>query len=109
MSDVFDSYGSTEAVGTSELRRPPVPLLIVGAVLVAVSLGMFAVDSRVGYGLALATMILSSMASRLDLTARADFNYVTLDWYRPASAFLRLTTLLVATGHITVLAIESAR
>ena len=92
-----------------ELRRPPVPLLIVGAVLVAASLVMFAVDSRIGYGLALATMILNSVASRRDLEARADFNYVTLDWYRPATVFLLLTTLLVATGHVALLAIESAR
>jgi hypothetical protein len=109
VSDLFDDIAISEYQPPAELRRPPIPLLLIGAVLIAGSLVMFAVDSRVGYGLAFITMILNTVMAKKDLEARADFNYVTFDWFRPASIFLKLTTLLVATGHIVLLAIESAR
>lgn len=109
MSDVFESFDVESSATGAELRRPPLAVLGVASALVLAAIVMFAVNSQVGYGLSVLAMLANSFASYRDQHARADFNYAQLDWYRPTATFLRFVTLIVAAGHVLVLAIESAR
>ena len=91
------------------LRRPPVVLLGFMAGVFALSIVMFAVDSKVGYGLCVASTVLGALVSNRDQSARSDPNYVTLGWFRPLKMLLSYGTTLIACAHIAILAIESAR
>ena len=108
MSDVFESFDAESAAG-ADLRRPPLAVVGVAGVLVLAAIVMYAVNSQLGYGLSVLAMLANSFASFQDQKARADFNYAQLDWYRPTATFLRFLTLIVAAGHVLLLAIESAR
>lgn len=109
MSDVFESFDAESSAAGATLRRPPLAVVGVAGGLVIAAIVMFAVSSQVGYGLSVLAMLANSFASFQDQKARADFNYAQLDWYRPTATFLRFLTLIVAAGHVLVLAIESAR
>lgn len=109
MSEFFGPVEVDPVSANAGLRRPPVLVTGIAGALVLLALVMFAVNSQVGYGLAVIAMLANSLASFRDQRARADFSYVQLDWYRPTTLFLKLVTLLVAAGHIALLAIESAR
>jgi hypothetical protein len=91
------------------LRRPPVVLLGTMAGAFALSIVMFAVDSKVGYGLCVVATVLGALVSNRDQSARSDPNYVTLGWFRPLKMLLSYGTTLIACAHIAILAIESAR
>lgn len=92
-----------------ESKLPPTRLLLLALGLLAASLAMFAFDSRIGYGLAVIVMVVNTLTSTIDQRLRADFNYVLFDWFRPLLVFARVATSLVASGHVLLLAIESAR
>jgi hypothetical protein len=92
-----------------EVRRPPVVLMGCMAALVATSIVMFAIDSRVGYGLCVATAIVGAVVSYKDQKARSDASYLNLGWFRPLKMFLSYATTLLACAHIAIVAIESAR
>ena len=91
------------------LRRPPVVLLGFMAGVFALSIVMFAVDSKVGYGLCVLAKALGAFVTYRDQNARSSPNYVMLGWFRPLNMLLSYGTLLVASAHIAILAIESAR
>jgi len=109
MSEFFDlnEFGSTQ--NNAVLKKPPLAVTGASGGLVLLAMVMFAVDSQLGYGLAVLAMLGNSLASFLDQKARADFNYAMIDWYRPLTLFMKILTFFVAAGHIAVLAIESAR
>lgn len=90
-------------------RRPPVVLLGIMGAIFAAGIVMFAIDSKVGYGLCVASTVLGAIVSFRDQSARSDPNYVTLGWFRPLKMLLSYGTTLVACAHIVILAIESAR
>ena len=101
-------FGVTPAYD-AVLRRPPVLMLgLMGAVF-ATSIVMFAIDSKFGYGLCVASTIVGAVISFKDQSARSDPNYVTLGWFRPLKMLLSYGTTLIACAHIVILAIESAR
>ena len=101
-------FGVTPAYD-AVLRRPPVLMLgLMGAVFAA-SIVMFAIDSKFGYGLCVASTIVGAVVSFKDQSARSDPNYVTLGWFRPLKMLLSYGTTLIACAHIVILAIESAR
>jgi len=103
-----NDFGITPAYD-AVLRRPPVVLLgLMGAVF-AGAIVMFAIDSKFGYGLCVASTIVGAVVSFKDQSARSDPNYVTLGWFRPVKMLLSYGTTLIACAHIVILAIESAR
>jgi hypothetical protein len=111
MSDLqsgLDGFGGVYVPQTT-ICRPPIALLSVVAVVFAAAIVMFAIDSRVGYGLCVVATILGSYVSYKDQQARSDANYLTLGWFRPLRMLLGYATTLVACAHIAILAIESAR
>lgn len=109
MSELMGSIEVDPVPSGDGLRRPPIAVTAVAGFFIACALVMFAANSQAGYGLAVLAMLANSVASFQDQKARADFNYVQLSWYQPTTVFLKLVTLLVAAGHILILAIESAR
>ena len=103
---LIDDYSSETSF---EVRRPPVVLLGCMAAIVAAAIVMFAFDSRMGYGLCVASAVVGAWVSNRDQKARSDPNYLNLCWFRPLKIFLSYSTTLLACAHIAIVAIESAR
>ena len=103
-----NEFGVTPAYD-AVLRRPPVVLVGIMGAIFAAAIVTLAVDSKLGYGLCVASTILGAVVSYRDQSARSDPNYVTLGWFRPLKMLLSYGTTLIACAHIVILAIESAR
>lgn len=109
MTDWSDTGIGVTPAHDAVLRRPPILLLGLMGAMFAAAIVMFAIDSKVGYGLCVASTIMGAVVSFKDQSARSDRNYVTLGWFRPVKMFFSYGTTLVACAHIVILAIESAR
>lgn len=93
----------------SELVRPPIPGLVILAVLLASSVAFIFINNAVGYALAVVASIAGGLLVFFNQKRRSNPNYVTIEWFQPTLLVVRLFVVLVALLHITMLAFEAAK
>ena len=106
----FDVAGYSIAIDEpGELVNPPVGPLIAAFGLTLVSAILLFVNNGIGYVTAVVASIVGGFVVFFNQKRRSNPNYVTLEWFQPSLRIVRLLTVLIALGHITMLAIEAAK